>query len=102
MNKWFNSLSYKQRKRLKIFNRTNGRCYYCGLQLVFEYKLSTPSKFVFTIDHLEAKVNGGKGISKNTVPCCQQCNSSKGSYSLEEWRKIKGIELFWFELEEIL
>lgn len=65
-------------RRKEIFNLTGGKCFYCGKNLDFEN---------FHIDHFKAKAKGG-GQMKNMVPACQDCNLTKSSYSVEEFRKI--------------
>ena len=64
-------------KRQKIFDITNGRCFYCGDPLDFE---------TFHADHFVAKSKGGKD-KNNLVPTCQDCNLSKGNLSIDEFRK---------------
>ena len=67
--------------RKEIYNKYDGRCAYCGCVL----------KGVFTIDHIEPKRRGSKGIYgldkiENYNPCCYSCNSSKSVYTIEKWR----------------
>ena len=40
-----------------------------------------------TLDHIKAKSRGGSSLRSNLIPCCQECNHSKGS---ENW-------LVWFQ-----
>jgi 5-methylcytosine-specific restriction endonuclease McrA len=76
--------------REKIFNKYNGHCAYCGCELSIDK---------FTIDHIEPKFRGytndqlqkynrnkGKCSVENFNPCCQSCNSSKSTFTLEKWR----------------
>lgn len=63
-------------------------------------------------DHLKPLVKNGMPTGyitdiNNLVPCCQKCNSSKGSKSFEEWyksednvKRLKGLELSDDEIEE--
>lgn len=69
--------------REKVFNKYSGKCAYCG----------DPLKKRFTIDHIIPKRRGdpkhkNKGTDEltNYNPCCFSCNSSKGTFSLDEWR----------------
>ena len=69
-------------RRKKIFNMTNGRCFYCGCELDFDN---------FHMDHFIPRSSGGKQ-ENNLVPSCPDCNLSKGSLSIEEFRKkISGL-----------
>lgn len=71
-------------KRMKVFNLTKGRCFYCG------YRLNMNN---FHLDHFIAKSKGGGG-GDNYVPTCPTCNISKGNLSLEEFRaKIAGLPM---------
>lgn len=49
-------------------------CHYCGGE-------------ASTWDHIVPQKLGGGGSVDNLVPCCQRCNSSKGSKPLFVWRK---------------
>ena len=62
--------------RKTIFDMTEGRCFYCGCQLDFQS---------FHIDHIKPRASGGKDRN-NCVPACIDCNLSKGSLSIEEFR----------------
>ena len=75
--------------RKRIYDKYNGRCAYCGIDL----------KKRFTINHIEPKFRGsndeelkrnfrirGKSEMSNYNPCCNSCNSSKSTMSLEKWR----------------
>ena len=73
--------------REEILNKYDGKCAYCGVELK---KL--------TIDHIEPKRRGatpeeikkyGRGSDSiiNYNPCCQSCNSSKSTFSIEKWRE---------------
>lgn len=70
-------------KRKRVFNLTNGKCYYCGCTLDFDN---------FHIDHFIAKACGGGG-NNNLVPSCPECNLAKSNLSIEEFRnKIKSMK----------
>lgn len=62
--------------RTTIFNKTDGRCFYCGCKLDFDN---------FVIDHILPKSKGGKD-KNNTVPACFECNAFKYNKSIEEFR----------------
>jgi 5-methylcytosine-specific restriction endonuclease McrA len=58
--------------RLKIYQRDGYKCVYCG----------THKKL--TIDHVIPKSKGGLNTWENMVTCCFDCNSKKGSKTLQE------------------
>ena len=62
--------------RRKIYDITNGRCYYCGCPLDFDN---------FYMDHVEPKKWGGKN-KDNLVPACPDCNHAKSDLSVEAFR----------------
>lgn len=75
-----NNKNYRKRKR--VFDRTKGKCYYCGCDINIKD---------FHMDHVRAKSKGGKG-GKNLVPACSDCNEFKGDLDLEDFRaKIDGM-----------
>ena len=85
-------------KKLKVYAKTNGKCFYCGINL---------NDLNRTIDHILARDNGGREEIDNLVPCCRSCNSSKHSKYIEEYRrwfarKKQGIPQFTKEQDEWL
>lgn len=68
--------------RRKIYEITNGKCFYCGCDLDFNN---------FHADHFVSKFMGGKQRN-NLVPSCPDCNLCKGKLEIEQFRqKIKNI-----------
>ena len=72
--------------RSDIWERTNGRCYYCGLLLDWGT--------TFTVDHIIPRTEKGGHNLANVVPCCRSCNSAKGDRSIEEFRFSRSMQLF--------
>lgn len=66
-----------ERNRKRVFDITNGRCFYCGCELDIDN---------FHIDHFIAKSDGGKG-KENLVPSCPECNICKSDLTIEEFRE---------------
>lgn len=70
--------------RLQSFNKQEGRCWYCGVQM---WQLSpaelgcapnrAASRLRCTAEHLIAKCDGGKDIATNVVAACAHCNSTR-------------------------
>lgn len=74
------------KKRQKIWDKSNGRCWYCGCHL--------PEKG-WHADHLEpirrnwwtnTSVNPDNENEDNKVPACASCNIQKGSLTVEQFR----------------
>jgi CRISPR/Cas system Type II protein with McrA/HNH and RuvC-like nuclease domain len=79
-----------------IYCKTGGKCYYCGEQLEVIEHLDEGGRPVveerlWVIDHLVPLSRGGEDEIDNCVPSCSDCNSSKGSKLLSEWKK-PGLE----------
>lgn len=70
--------------REQVWSITDGRCFYCDVELIRERVASDPSR-TFCIDHIVAKSNGGPDHTSNYVPACQRCNLSKSSKSFVEF-----------------
>ncbi|MNW52247.1 HNH endonuclease [compost metagenome] len=73
-------------ERQAIYNKTGGRCYYCGIVL--------PEKG-WHADHIEAIrrnwwentcLNPDADNEENKVPACASCNLQKGSLTVEQFR----------------
>lgn len=117
----------KSIRRQAIWDKTGGRCAYCGLKLHQDSVKSITSNYQswMEIDHLTSPKDGGGEELANCVPSCSSCNASKGRKSLEafryqcakresgrphiprdvlDWLQSEGIQLpdlpkyeFWFE-----
>ena len=68
-----------QSKRSQVWEKTGGKCWYCGIQL---------EPFSFPVDHVVPKCKGGDSSVSNLVPCCGQCNGRKGHKSVEQFRRV--------------
>lgn len=56
--------------RLKVFERDEYKCHYCGKQL---------TRFNATLDHLQPVSQGGDNSLGNLATACLHCNSQRGS-----------------------
>lgn len=64
--------------RALMWDKSLGKCWYCSREL-------NPFRD-FSIDHIVSRIEGGEDSYQNLVPCCRQCNYSKGNRTLEEFR----------------
>lgn len=62
--------------RLKIWERDNYNCAYCGKQL---------TRFTATLDHVTPLTAGGDNSADNLVTACLQCNSRKTARPLGDF-----------------
>ena len=67
--------SAKRQFRHAIRYAWGGFCAYCR------------DKRATTVDHLKPRCKGGSNLRSNLVPCCVECNHSKGSQDWEPWYK---------------
>ena len=65
-------------QRLLVYNKTGGRCAYCGTEIAFEQ---------MQIDHAVSLHNHGVDEISNMLPACKQCNYYKRGSSVEGFRK---------------
>ena len=69
-------------KRLRIFERDEYRCVYCGAQFAAEE---------LTIDHVQPRVHGGDRSEGNLVTACGTCNTLKGHRRLSDFLRDEGV-----------
>ena len=81
----------KKEIRLKVFNKFNQHCAYCGCVLQYNKMQVDHIEPVFRKSTQEELSRYGriKGANKieNYNPSCGSCNSSKSTFTVEEWRK---------------
>lgn len=63
--------------RQQIYDKYEGRCAYCGTDLVKGWN----------VDHISPKVYGGTDDMGNLNPSCKDCNNYKCHTDLEGYRK---------------
>lgn len=75
--------SIPKKTRLKVYDKYNGHCAYCGCKM--EYK-------EMQVDHVESLYgqNGSDEIN-NYKPACRMCNFYKSTYDLETFREQLGL-----------
>lgn len=74
-------------KRLKVWKKTNGSCFYCGVGLRPHFDAPKFHGSTFVVEHyVPICLGGGNGL-ENLFPSCQECNYSKNRLTISEWRK---------------
>lgn len=79
--------AFNQEVRDKVWSMTDGRCYYCDVELVRCAVELQPNDLrrVYHVDHLVPRSVGGPDHVCNYVPACGPCNISKGDKSYIEF-----------------
>lgn len=65
--------------RLKVYNKYDGHCAYCGCELTLK---------TMQVDHIVSVYwNNGPNNIENYNPACRMCNFYKGTKSLERFKE---------------
>jgi hypothetical protein len=67
----------KKEIREAVKAKYNGKCAYCGTELVKGWN----------VDHIKPKVSGGTDNIENLNPSCKECNNYKCHSGLETFRR---------------
>lgn len=59
-----------------VWEKTNGKCIYCGCRL---RPFGNDSPQSFNVEHVVALSKGGEHVIENLVPSCRTCNGKKGA-----------------------
>jgi 5-methylcytosine-specific restriction endonuclease McrA len=73
-------------QRNAIYNRDNGNCHYCGIELIFKG---------FHVDHKKPWSKGGQTTLDNLVASCYMCNGAKSNMDYQKFKillEIKGLD----------
>lgn len=84
-----NGIGWKTAKQ--VFEKTGGKCFYCGVVLPPDTKLYDEQGIIFMdyrnwdIDHVIPHSQGGSDKIENLVPACKSCNNAKRAKSVDEF-----------------
>lgn len=88
-----------RRQRGRTFAMTNGKCFYCGGALLDrrhrqarDWLFLYPARSRMVQEHVTPRSRGGDDRPENYVPSCAWCNRLKGSFTLDEFRFISGLQ----------
>ena len=71
-------MAYTDDELLWVYNRTDGRCIYCGTHLIFENYSLLAERGAWDINYFIPKLNNGARCRENWVPACIACDTIKG------------------------
>jgi len=76
-------------KRERVFNKFDGTCAYCGVELEWDHNPFKDSEDRYTeyqMDHIIPKSKGGHSTGDdNFAPSCYRCNAKKGPRTPREF-----------------
>ena len=81
---------FSDHKNKVIWDKTDGRCCYCGEQTIRYYigkkgKYNNPLRA--TVEHLKTRASGGTDATNNLIICCNRCNGLRGQLKIKTFRK---------------
>ena len=79
---------YQNKLKSFIFNRSNGKCVYCGAKAT-------------EIDHVIPRANGGTNSVHNLVASCKSCNKMKSNLTLKEFGKLVGKDYSYLKPKKL-
>jgi|SRR6516225_2250354 len=79
------AMPVSQAEGLKILERDQFRCRYCGL----DGKASFENALVMSVDFDVPRAHKGKKAPANLVACCRPCNMIKGTRVYENFEEAK-------------
>jgi 5-methylcytosine-specific restriction endonuclease McrA len=96
----------------KVFDKSKGRCQYCGDELPEDRQIFDENGFIIVrfrnwdVDHIDPVSKGGKNREENLLAACRHCNRVKSDKPLEDFRAvffspIATIRKFFFEREDL-
>lgn len=65
-------------QRIEVFNRTRGRCLYCGRELAFHAFAMYSERGAWVVDLFIPLSRGGLDRMENRAACCLACSHQKG------------------------
>ena len=74
--------SIKNGKRIDVWKKSAGHCWYCGREL----------ESVFDVDHMIPISLGGSNCISNLFPSCKLCNTRKRTMTLDSFRRFMSMD----------
>jgi 5-methylcytosine-specific restriction endonuclease McrA len=71
-------MAYTDEEIKWIYDRTDGRCIYCGTRLVFDNYSLLAAQGAWDVNYFIPKLNNGERSRENWVPACITCDTVKG------------------------
>lgn len=78
-----------QKKHREVFERDDGHCQYCGLDM------TNAPPTTRTFDYVTPRTQGGTSKKDNLVVSCRSCTRGKKTRTVEEYRAFKREETLY-------
>lgn len=83
--------------RLKVYDKCNGRCAYCGKELNGKFQVDhiKPTFRGWTDEEMTRHRVGERGTDDidNLLPACARCNKWKSTWSIEQFRNEISLQI---------
>lgn len=74
-----------QRLKKRMMNSSNGKCFYCLVEMVPGRGAQNDPDNVMTVDHLIPRSEGGLDVASNLVVCCRKCNLLRATKKIKDF-----------------
>lgn len=78
-------MGYTNDRLNDIYDKNDGRCWHCGIQLAFTNYGSLGARGAWEVDHSQPISEGGTDHLNNLVPSCIPCNRKKGALKTRQF-----------------
>lgn len=85
-------------RRSRFYRMLGGKCFYCGNPVTNpgcsdgrDWLFARPHLARMVREHATPTIRGGTDDKENLVPGCWSCNGEKGSFTLDEFRFVRGL-----------
>jgi len=88
-----------------VFEKSNGKCHYCGKQLSWQNHGRRDARGGWEIDHLKPRSRGGSDHLNNLVAACWTCNLDKSDFSSRTFKRFAEPlkqERKWKKVEKVV
>lgn len=81
-------MNLSEEEYLGIFQKTEGRCYYCRKQLAYDNYGVVGARGAWELDHKIPRSQGGSDHANNLIAACVGCNRDKSDLTAISYRRM--------------
>jgi len=97
--------SVMQWKRKKLFDKQDGKCYYCGIQTIYPKNKTNYSPMpdnLATVEHIYGRYDIRRAVCKKTVLSCYKCNCDKAILETKEIHQCHYNMPYTIDIKELI